>query len=181
VTIDDRTFEVRNGVAVETTGRIVDPSANTVVWPGDGTAVPLIAYGGAEWPDPLSSCKGWTKNSGLPIYLMRGAPTEVAEATLVSSNGKNLPICILSAQTFRGRDAGSQQTGRAVLDGYGAVVLFPKSPLAFGQTYQVNVQTTDGAAFKWSFSTVVNEIRPAAGHPLAGQPTPGKSSQQPKR
>jgi hypothetical protein len=180
ITIDNRTFEVRKGVAVETTGRPVSERP-VQLWPGDGTGVPLVAYGGSEWPDPLTSCKGFTRKAGLPIYIIRGRPTELASATVTNPSGTSMPLCILSAQTFRGADAGSQSTARGLLSSYGAAVIMTKSPLSFNSTYRVQATTTEGEVYSWSFRTTVDQIELPAGSPLAGQPTPGKSSQRPAK
>jgi hypothetical protein len=178
ITIDDRTFEVLKGVAVETTG-IPATSRPVHLWPGDGTGVPLVAYGGSEWPDPLTSCKGFTRKAGLPIYIVRGRPTELASASVSTANGTSMPLCILSARTFSGADASSQSTARGILNSYGAVVIMTKSPLSFNSTYRVQATTTEGEVYSWSFRTTVDRIEPPSGNPLAGQPTPGKSSQRP--
>jgi Cysteine-rich secretory protein family len=151
VIIEGRTFLVRNGVVSETTGK---PEASaTTVWPGNKQSVSLLGYAGSEWPDPLSSCPGYTSKAGLPLYILRDRSTELRAATMSDGSGKSLPLCIISAQTFKGRDAGSQQTGRDVLDSYGAVVLFPKQRLVVGSTYSVTAETTDGERVAWSFTT----------------------------
>lgn len=188
VRISKRTFLVESGLVTEVPGgptpeealrHGVTPNRRTVVWPGDGAGVPLVRYAGSEYPDPLTSCPGY-RSAGLPVYLERGGrATEVASATVVDDRGQSLALCVLSAATFRNPDALAQETGRGVLDSYGAIVLLPKSPLEFGHRYNVTVMTTDGERVAWSFRTTIDEIAPLASSAFAGLPTPGRSSQQP--
>ncbi|MEK7215130.1 MAG: CAP domain-containing protein, partial [Chloroflexota bacterium] len=44
-----------------------------VRFPGDGGAMPLRLYDGAESPDPLTSCPGYTAPTGPPIILQLGS------------------------------------------------------------------------------------------------------------
>jgi hypothetical protein len=153
----------------------------TVVFPGPGSGVPLIRFAGNEYPDPLPSC-GYQGSAGLPIYVLRGKPTEVAEATLVDRSGTKLPLCTISATTYRNpKDGVAQQLGRDVLQANGAVVLLPRQPLQFGQSYDVRVKTTDGEAITWSFHTTNNgAIDLPVGDPKANEPTVGQPSQTSK-
>lgn len=185
--IEGRTFLIEDGAVKEISGgpdpdvalRSGSTGKKPLVWPGDGSGVPLVRYGGNEYPDPLTSCPGY-RTAGLPIYLARGGQdTEVASASIVDDQGKPYDFCVLSATTYRSPDPAAQSTGRSVLGGYGAIVLLPKTSLEFGHRYDVTVTTTDGQRTAWSFRTTVDEIVPPAGHALAGQPTPGRSSQQP--
>ena len=188
IRISNRTFLVEKGLVTEVQGgpspndalrHGVSPNRRTVVWPGDGTGVPLVRYAGSEYPDPLTSCPGY-RGAGLPIYLERGGrATEVANATVIDDRGQSLVLCVLTAATFRNPDANAQETGRGVLDSYGAIVLLPKNPLEFGHRYDVTVMTTDGERTAWSFRTTIDEIVPPAGSAFTAVPTPGRSSQQP--
>ncbi len=157
----------------------IAPGLRTIVWPGDGTGVPLVRYSGSEYPNPLTSCPGYRTPVGLPLYVARGRDTELALVTITDDRGKTFPSCVLSAATFANPDPVAQALGRSVLGGYGAVSILPRTPLEFGRTYRVEVMTTDGERIGWSFRTTVDEIVPVAGSPLAAQPTPGRSSQRP--
>ncbi len=43
-----------------------------IAWPGHGQRVPVGSYGGSEYPNPLTSCPGYTAPSGLPIIMQFG-------------------------------------------------------------------------------------------------------------
>ena len=185
---DSRVFVTRDGRLVEKPG--ADPAAaekgelgydEAVLWPGNNTGVPLVRYGGSEYPNPLSSCAGYRVPVGLPIYLMRGKPTELAEASVVDDRGVAQQLCTLSASTYRNvQDPVAERLGRAVLDSYGAVALIPRNPLQYGRSYSVLARTTDGEAFTWGFRVTSNSaIELAAGDRRANEPTVGRSSQPP--
>jgi Cysteine-rich secretory protein family len=182
---DSRVFVTDHGRFVEKPG--ADPAAAArgelgydipVVFPGAGSGV---RYGGSEYPDPLSSCAGFREPAGLPIYILRGKPTELTEASVIDDQGIAQQLCTLSASTYRNaRDLEAQHLGRAVLDSYGAVVLIPRLPLQYGRAYSVTARTTDGEYFKWSFRVTTNSaIDLPVGHVKANQPTVGLPSQPP--
>lgn len=182
VTIAERRFEVRDGVVAELGAEVSPASVRTIVWPGDGTAVPLVRYFGSENPNPLTSCPGWTSASGLPILMRRGVPTEVAQATMVDSTGAAQTLCILTAATYANRDPGTRDYVRFGLAQDGAVVLIPKKPLVPGRSYTMNVVLTDGVTVRWTFAVSTDSsIGLPPGHPLAGAPLPGVSSQLPTK
>jgi hypothetical protein len=183
---DSRVFVTDHGRLVEKPG--ADPVAadrgelgydTPIVFPGNGSGVPLSRYGGSEYPNPLTSCPGFREPAGLPIYIMRGKPTELSDATVVDDQGVSQQLCILSASTYRNaQDGEAQHLGRSVLDSYGAVVLIPRSPLQYGHGYNVSARTTDGQSFKWSFRVTSNAaIDLPTGHVKANEPTVGIPSQ----
>ncbi len=185
---DSRVFVTDQGRLVEKPG--ADPVAaergelgydTPVLFPGNGSGVPLSRYGGSEYPNPLTSCPGYREPAGLPIYILRGKPTELSEASVIDDQGVSQQLCVLSASTYRNaQDSTAQQLGRSVLDSYGAVVLIPRSPLQYGHGYNVSARTTDGQAFKWSFRvTSTAAIDLPAGHFKANERTVGVSSQPP--
>ncbi len=160
VTISGRVYTVRDGVVTE--GTVAAPSAKaTVVWPGPNSAVPLLEFRGPEFPNPLTSCPGFSAPTGVPIYISRGVATEVETATLQTSQGTGIALCVLSASTYRNANGGEEQFGRSVLKGYGAVVLIPQTPLTSGSVYQVAVKLRDATSLSWSFTTTDGEVRVA--------------------
>jgi uncharacterized protein YkwD len=54
-------------------GDIVPGVQYPVAWPANGATSSLNSYTGGEYPDPLSSCPGYTKPVGLPIILQLGS------------------------------------------------------------------------------------------------------------
>jgi hypothetical protein len=154
-----------------------EPEFATVVWPGDGSAVPLVRFAGIESPDPLSSCPGWTANSGLPLLIHRSRPTEVVSATLTDGNRPGPKICALTALTYSNPKALDQAQGRTLLQ-QGDAILLPKAPLTPGHLYRVQVALRDGEALDWHFAVSADgAIKPPVGHALRGTPTPGRPSQ----
>ena len=185
---DSRVFVTDQGRLIEKPG--ADPREadrgelgydEPILFPGNGSGVPLARYGGSESPNPLTSCPGYKEPAGLPIYILRGKPTELTQATIVDDQGVPQQLCILSALTYRNAsDADAESLGRSVLDSYGAVVLIPRSPLRYGHAYQVSARTTDGQDFRWNFRVTSNSaIDLPAGHIRANEPTVGLSSQPP--
>jgi Cysteine-rich secretory protein family len=183
---DSRVFVTDHGRLVEKPG--ADPVAadrgelgydTPILFPGNGSGVPLSRYGGSEYPNPLSACPGFREPVGLPIYILRGKPTELSEASVVDDQGISQQLCVLSALTYRNpQDPDAQHLGRSVLDSYGAVVVIPRSPLKYGHAYNVRARTSDGQAFKWSFRVTSNAaIDLPAGHLKANEPTVGLPSQ----
>ena len=58
--------------------------------------------------------------------------------------------CVFTAADYANPDATGQQHGRAVLAGYGGVVMIPRKPLLAGETYTVDL-TVDNVPYNWSF------------------------------
>ncbi|HSJ56018.1 MAG TPA: CAP domain-containing protein [Anaerolineae bacterium] len=131
-----------------------------IYWPGDGETVALSEHRG-EYPDPLSSCPGYSVPAGLPLLLQIGpgdlSPT-VTDHSLVG-NGQPLEHCVFDETTYENPDATLQALGRAVLAARDAIVLIPRLPLSVGTTYTASI-TVDGVAYTWSFS--VAELAPGA-------------------
>ena len=179
IDVGGRRFEVANGVVTEL-GATAAPAPRVITWPGDQTAVPLIRYAGDEFPDPLSSCPGFSSPAGLPLLLRRGVDTEVAQARVADAAGSAQVLCVLSAKTYVNRDPGTQAFVRSQLAEDGAVVIIPKRPLAWGQRYSVEVALADASIVRWSFAVSSDSsIGLPAGNALAGAPLPGVSSQMP--
>jgi uncharacterized protein YkwD len=122
-----------------------------IEFPPDGSRIGLARFS-SEWPDPLSSCPGYTAPTGLPIPLELGRwlvanvsdyPFKADHQTLLS--------CVFDASTYNNPDDATQARGRNGLKAYGAAVLIPRQPLASGQTYSVSI-STNGKTYSWSFS-----------------------------
>lgn len=161
VTITGRVFTVRNGIVTEG-GSVASQGKPLVVWPGAGSATSLLQFKGPEFPDPLSACGGYSASTGAPIYVSRGKPTEITQATLTDSSGESNELCVLSALSYTNPSASAQQLGRAVLAGYGAVALLPRNPLVPGRVYTVDVITRDAQQLKWEFSATNSVSRAGA-------------------
>lgn len=135
-------------------GRLSSPPGFTfpVKWPADGATSWFTSYTGGEFPDPLSSCPGYTVPSGAPVYLMigSGSVTPVVTATSFKRGGSDLEHCVYTEATYSNTtEPGGQTLGQQVLDGRDAIILMPRAPLTPG-TYDVSI-TTNGTTYSWSF------------------------------
>jgi len=124
-----------------------------IVWPGDGTQVPLIAHSG-EYPNPLSSCPGYIAPAGLPLILQIGAGDLSPQVTAHSfmSGNEALAHCVFDESSYTNPDHSAQSLGRAILDSRDAIVIIPMEPLTPGRNYSISV-TVNGETHRWSFST----------------------------
>ncbi len=149
-----------------------EPAFSTVVWPGNGSGVPLVRYAGSEWPDPITACKGWTEKAGLPILIHRSIPTLVKTATVTDTNGASLPVCSIDSDTYTNPDPGDQDYASNLLET--SVIVIPKNPLTPGHSYRVQVKLEDGETLDWTFGvTTDGSIQLPPGSPLEGRSIPG--------
>jgi hypothetical protein len=116
-----------------------------VVWPGNGSTVPLRSYSGGEFPDPLSAsaCSGYSLPTGLPVFIEIGGNVATTVTThSFTGNGAPLNHCVIDS------------THNAALSGYlterGGVIVIPQAPLVPGVTYGVSL-TVNGVLHSWTF------------------------------
>ncbi|MGH7949250.1 MAG: CAP domain-containing protein, partial [Candidatus Binataceae bacterium] len=127
------------------------PLAKALMFPPRNSTVELFELGG-EWPNPVASCAGYREPSGLPVTLELGpdVPISVTAHSFIS-DGKPLEHCVFDATDYRNPDVEQQQLARAILRGFGAVVLVPRDPLHSGAKYDVSI-TIGGQTYAWSFT-----------------------------
>ena len=126
-------------------------STKTVIWPGHGSTQPLYSYDGGEYPDPLSSCRGYSAPAGLPIVVQFPTPVRNPTFSFRRPSGEELPACEVDATNYRNGNAAAQSLGRALLAGDNVVLVIPKAPLEPGKSYVVKV-TSGGNTAKSRFS-----------------------------
>jgi uncharacterized protein YkwD len=135
-----------------------------VFWPGEGVKVPLTSFT-SEYPDPLSSCNGYSSPAGLPIILQIGAGDERPNVSSHSFKKGNVALdhCVFDENTYSNPNPNAQSLGRAILDMRDAIVLMPRDPLVPGETYKVSM-TVNGKNYSWSFSvnTITSQSTPLA-------------------
>ncbi len=150
-----------------------EPPFASVVWPGNASSVPLVRYAGSEWPDPISSCKGWTETAGLPILIHRSVPTIIKAATVTdSSTGAALIVCPIDAQNYSNPSADDTTYARRMLEN--DAIILPKFPLTPGHSYRTHVELADGEVLDWSFGTTTDgSIKLPPGSQLEGRAIPG--------
>jgi uncharacterized protein YkwD len=118
--------------------------------PGNAT-FPLAAFNTGEWPSPLASCPDYQMPTGIPITLQLGGPaTPKVQSAKLTTNQRPVESCAFDASDYRGDDETQTETGRAVLESYGAIVLIPRARLHSGTNYEVSV-VADGKFYQWTF------------------------------
>jgi hypothetical protein len=134
-----------------------DPSspvspAPLIKYPPDGSSITGEEFT-AEWPDPLTSCPGYTAPTGLPITLQLGPlVTPIISIFSLTRDGDASPVeaCGIDVTGYKNPDAATQATGRGLLHEYGALIVVPRNPLTAGR-YTVKLGT-NGSDYDWSFT-----------------------------
>lgn len=138
------TLDVLRGLTGSTSGL-----AFPILFPGNGTQMPLDVFRGNESPDPFAVCPGYTATfqqpSGSPIIAQFNAVPSVTAHSL-TRDGVAVDHCLFNETT-----PGIAAPGPAVLAARHAVVIMPKEPLKNGSTYAVSI-TNNGTTTSWSFT-----------------------------
>ncbi len=138
------------------------PLSLPVEFPPYGATIPLPFEKG-EWPDPLSSCPGYTAPTGLPVTIAFGSGAEVRlSAHSLTEDGRPIEYCAFDATSYANPDSLAEYRGRNVLRGFGAAVLIPREPLRPGASYAVSM-TVGGETYAWSFAVGSKEAEATAG------------------
>lgn len=128
-------------------------ASETVIWPGHRSTQPLYSYTGGEYPDPLSSCRGYSSPVGLPVIVQFADPVRNPTFTFKNGAGQSLPACEVDASNYRNSSAAAQSLGRSLLAGDNVVLVIPKAPLEPGKTYVAKVTSgTETARSRFSIS-----------------------------
>jgi uncharacterized protein YkwD len=123
-----------------------------IQFPSQGATLHLNALGG-EWPNPLTSCDGYTVPAGLPITFQLGAmmPARLSAYSLRRDSASQiLEACGFDAESYANPAAADQTRGRDILADLGAVVVVPRQPLKPGN-YAVEM-TVNGHSYSWHFT-----------------------------
>ncbi|MGD0672077.1 MAG: hypothetical protein ABSB13_08375 [Candidatus Binatus sp.] len=155
----DRLWNPSLGLIPSETGRLRSP----VEFPPDGATVDLQSYAGGDYPDPLSSCRGYKTPTGTPISIQLGqgyGPDGSLEVSsdFVARDGVEIETCLITTASYTGRNAEQTEAVKAGLARGGAAVILPREPLAPGH-YQVALKES-GKLYQWGF-TVAPPVRPA--------------------
>ena len=126
-----------------------------IEFPSSQMQFPSLADRVGEYPNPLTSCRGYSMPVGVPIVLQLGAPMQGDDVKVSSSSlsddGVPIETCAFDGTSYANPDGYAQTMGRRELHAYGAVVVIPKSPLQPGHQYTVNI-VADSQPYTWSFS-----------------------------
>ncbi len=123
-----------------------------IVWPSDGSTIHLTSYS-SEYPDPLTSCPGYTSPAGLPLIVQIGPGNQTPTVTDHWLMRGTVPIehCVFDETSYTNADGSQQSLARSVLNSRDAIVMIPRTPLLSGATYSASI-TVNGQTITWSFS-----------------------------
>jgi hypothetical protein len=141
-------------------GPLPPGTAYPIAFPADGGETWLKAYTGGEFPDPLTSCPGYSEPTGPPIMLQLGSgglTPNVTSHTLSDGNNQ-LESCLFDETNYYNPNPDLQNTGRIVLNNRDAIVIMPRQPLITGEVYTVSISTND-STITWSFSVIASPLR----------------------
>ena len=128
------------------------PVRYPIVWPADGSTVPLTSHED-EYPSPLTSCKGYSAPTGLPLIVQlgpgNGAPDVVG--SVISDGETFLEHCLFDERSYVNPNREQQALGRSILDARDAVVLIPRKPLRPGFRYRVIIEA-NRRRIDWTFA-----------------------------
>lgn len=141
------TLDVRRGL-----GAVPPGTSYPIMFPADGGITWLPAYYGGEFPDPLTSCPGFSPPTGPPIMLQLGSGELTPQVTghTLTENGNVVQSCLYDETSYDNPDPNMQSVGRIVLGNRDAVVIMPRYPFTVGSTYSVSVFTQAGT-ITWDF------------------------------
>jgi uncharacterized protein YkwD len=125
-----------------------------IIFPPPEGQAPLLRYYGGEFPDPLSSCPGYSAPSGPPlmIQLGSGSLTPVVAGHGLWLDDTLIQSCLFHEGNYSNSNSAMQSSGRVILNYRDAVVIMPRQPLLAGHSYQVSLDV-NGELIEWSFST----------------------------
>jgi uncharacterized protein YkwD len=127
-----------------------------IEFPPDGAASALD-WPGLEAPDPLASCPGYERPTGLPLTLQLGRLVSTnPSAHSLTEDGKPIEHCVFDAPSYLNADSKAQEYGRWNLRNASAVVMVPRAPLRPGSHYAASI-TANGVPYTWSFTAAENE------------------------
>lgn len=128
------------------------PVRYPIVWPADGATVPLTSHL-AEDPSPLTSCRGYTAPTGLPliVQLGNGERQPAVIGSVISDGDEFVEHCVFDESTYTNRNASQQALARRILDARDAVILVPRKPLRPGAKYRVIIEV-DRRRIDWTFA-----------------------------
>jgi len=138
---------------------IVSPSFELIqfpiFFPPDGGETWVLKHDLYEYPDPLTSCSGYSSPTGPPIMIQTGTGSgrPVVTSYSFTSNGNSASACVFTESTYTNSNSSAQQSGRRILDVRDAVVIIPFNPLVIGNVYKVTV-TIDGETYSSEFTAV---------------------------
>jgi uncharacterized protein YkwD len=129
------------------------PLATPIEYPPDGASIEMNSFDG-EWPDPLTSCDGYSIPAGFPITIQLGSMVNTHFTCVTLARTAPTPAvletCAFDGNSYRNPDPGAQRMMREQLTNFGAIVIMPRVPLTRGD-YTISI-AAGGRGYSWSFS-----------------------------
>lgn len=149
-------------------GPTMTPSASQypIEWPVDGGMQPFLQGTAGEYPDPIRPCGYQYPVGGFVLFQLDQAIQLGTRGTLTTADGSVLESCVYDANTYVSSNSEEQNLARTVLEGYNAVVVVPRQPLAPGSTYRVTL-VVNGQPYSWTFRTIGGAQAAGQGMPPA--------------
>lgn len=135
-------------------GTGIDSISFPILYPGADSETWVVRHGLFEWPDPLTSCPGFTRPSGAAIVVMLGTgqTTPQVASHRLARGDTVVDTCLFDETNYSNPDAYAQKVGRQILDLNDAIVIMPREPLIADETYTAQL-TANGQTFTWQFRT----------------------------
>ena len=129
--------------------------AYPITFPADGGETWILQQSLIEYPEPLTSCDGYSKPAGPPLIVQVGDGSTTPNVTdfALWRGGYQFEACLFDETNYMHPDPNAQARGRAILDAQDAIVMIPKAPLAVGSNYTAQVWV-NGELVEWSFTAV---------------------------
>jgi len=126
-----------------------------IYFPGPESSTWIVRHSMYEWPDPITSCPGYTRPSGPPIilFLGNGSVTPSVSRHRLAMGDTPLESCLFDETSYQNPDPYAQKVGRTILDLNDAVVIIPLAPLAADETYTAQIDA-NGQTYTWRFHTI---------------------------
>jgi hypothetical protein len=137
--------------------------AELVEFPPEGASFAIATMDAREWPNPLTSCPGYSPPVGLPISLQMGRQIKLQSYSLRDiTKDRAVEACAFDAATYENSDLVAERRARETLKIYGAIVLIPRHALVPGHHYRVEVKTLRHTV-NWSFAIAAERQKYASG------------------
>ena len=145
----DRFWNPRLGPIPPQRGKLKTP----LEFPPDGTATPLLASSGVDFPELPASCGDYRSQAGPPIILELGAGASkdaelVIGPTSLTHDGSPVEFCLLDSSSYGSGEDGN--LGKKELSAFGAVIIVPRKPLQTSGIYSVSI-VADSTPYTWTF------------------------------
>jgi uncharacterized protein YkwD len=128
-------------------------SATPIEYPPAGASIAMNSFDG-EWPNPLTSCPGYSLPAGYPITIQLATMVNPGVTSVsfkrIAPSPATLEACAFDGNTYRNPDPGTQEMARSILIHFGAIVILPRAPLTRG-TYMISI-VAGAHDYSWSFS-----------------------------